>query len=216
MLLAAALVGGPGVVTVSAAEETGLTVQVTDSTVRLHWKAVSGRRYTIERSENLNGPWQQPGEVTAPGETAMWTDPDTPVPDARYYRLVWDPNDDGQPGNELFVTPDGGFESGGGPTTAWFQGRPLNNAPLIVQSVPGLSVAPRSGSYFAWLGGYHNLGETPNHRSVIQYGFPILVPGQLVSRDILDFMDKLDVREIHGYEPDLGLAVFTDGALTNR
>lgn len=47
-------------------------------------------------------------------------------------------------------------------------------------------------------------------------GFPILVPGQLVSRDILDFMDKLDVREIHGYEPDLGLAVFTETALTDR
>jgi arginine decarboxylase len=44
-------------------------------------------------------------------------------------------------------------------------------------------------------------------------GFPILVPGQLVSRDILEFMSKLDVKEIHGYEPDLGLAVFTDQAL---
>ncbi|MGA7689864.1 MAG: aminotransferase class I/II-fold pyridoxal phosphate-dependent enzyme [Jiangellales bacterium] len=47
-------------------------------------------------------------------------------------------------------------------------------------------------------------------------GFPILVPGQLVSPDILEFMDKLDVREIHGYEPDLGLAVFTEGALASR
>ncbi|MGB9374596.1 MAG: hypothetical protein WCA82_10610, partial [Jiangellales bacterium] len=47
-------------------------------------------------------------------------------------------------------------------------------------------------------------------------GFPILVPGQLVSPDILEFMDKLDVREIHGYEPDLGLAVFTEGALAGR
>jgi arginine decarboxylase len=44
-------------------------------------------------------------------------------------------------------------------------------------------------------------------------GFPILVPGQLVSIDILDFMEKLDVSEIHGYEPDLGLAVFTEAAL---
>jgi len=44
-------------------------------------------------------------------------------------------------------------------------------------------------------------------------GFPILVPGQVVSPAILDFMTKLDVKEIHGFDPDLGLAVFTDEAL---
>mgnify|MGYP002620895260 FL=1 len=44
-------------------------------------------------------------------------------------------------------------------------------------------------------------------------GFPILVPGQVVSREILDFMLALDVNEIHGYRPDLGLRVFTDEAL---
>ncbi len=44
-------------------------------------------------------------------------------------------------------------------------------------------------------------------------GFPILVPGQVVSREILDFMLALDVNEIHGYRPDLGLRVFTDDAL---
>ena len=47
-------------------------------------------------------------------------------------------------------------------------------------------------------------------------GFPILVPGQVVSEAILEFMDKLDVKEIHGYQPDLGLAVFTETALTDR
>lgn len=44
-------------------------------------------------------------------------------------------------------------------------------------------------------------------------GFPILVPGQVVSLAILDFMTTLDVKEIHGYDPDLGLAVLTDEAL---
>jgi arginine decarboxylase len=44
-------------------------------------------------------------------------------------------------------------------------------------------------------------------------GFPILVPGQTISRDILDFMRALDVNEIHGYRPDLGLRVFADAAL---
>ena len=43
-------------------------------------------------------------------------------------------------------------------------------------------------------------------------GFPILVPGQVVSTEILEFMRALDVSEIHGYRPDLGLRVFTDAA----
>lgn len=44
-------------------------------------------------------------------------------------------------------------------------------------------------------------------------GFPILVPGQVISREILTFMRALDVSEIHGYRPDLGLRVFTADAL---
>ena len=44
-------------------------------------------------------------------------------------------------------------------------------------------------------------------------GCPILVPGQVVSQEILSFMRNLDVSEIHGYRPDLGLRVFTDAAL---
>lgn len=44
-------------------------------------------------------------------------------------------------------------------------------------------------------------------------GFPILVPGQVISHEILDFMRALDVSEIHGYRPDLGLRVFTQSAL---
>ena len=50
---------------------------------------------------------------------------------------------------------------------------------------------------------------------VIPYppGFPILVPGQVVSTEIIDFMRKLDVKEIHGYRPELGLRVFTEQAL---
>jgi arginine decarboxylase len=44
-------------------------------------------------------------------------------------------------------------------------------------------------------------------------GFPILVPGQVVSREILAFMRALDVSEIHGYRSELGLCVFTEAAL---
>lgn len=59
-------------------------------------------------------------------------------------------------------------------------------------------------------------GETVVSASfIIPYppGFPILVPGQVVSQEILSFMLALDVSEIHGYRPDLGLRVFTKEAL---
>jgi arginine decarboxylase len=50
---------------------------------------------------------------------------------------------------------------------------------------------------------------------VIPYppGFPILVPGQVISKEILRFMRALDVKEIHGYRAELGLRVFTQAAL---
>ena len=44
-------------------------------------------------------------------------------------------------------------------------------------------------------------------------GFPVLVPGQVVSTEIIYFLAQLDVKEIHGYNPDLGLSVFTESAL---
>jgi arginine decarboxylase len=59
-------------------------------------------------------------------------------------------------------------------------------------------------------------GETVVSASfIIPYppGFPILVPGQVVSQEILAFMLALDVSEIHGYRPDLGLRIFTEEAL---
>jgi arginine decarboxylase len=47
-------------------------------------------------------------------------------------------------------------------------------------------------------------------------GFPILVPGQVISVEILNFMRALDVNEIHGYRPDLGLRVFNEAALSRQ
>lgn len=50
---------------------------------------------------------------------------------------------------------------------------------------------------------------------VIPYppGFPVLVPGQVINKEIIDFLIAIDVKEIHGYRPELGLRVFTDAAL---
>ncbi len=44
-------------------------------------------------------------------------------------------------------------------------------------------------------------------------GFPILMPGQVITAQILAFLDALDVKEIHGYDPVFGLRIFRPDAL---
>ena len=50
---------------------------------------------------------------------------------------------------------------------------------------------------------------------VIPYppGFPIMVPGQVITADTITFMRKLDVKEIHGYQAAQGLKLLTPSAL---
>ena len=50
---------------------------------------------------------------------------------------------------------------------------------------------------------------------VIPYppGFPIMVPGQVVTKEIITFMRKLDVKEIHGYRADRGLELLKPASL---
>lgn len=50
---------------------------------------------------------------------------------------------------------------------------------------------------------------------VIPYppGFPILVPGQVITSEILAFIKELEVKEIHSYNPKLGFKVFKDELL---
>jgi len=57
--------------------------------------------------------------------------------------------------------------------------------------------------------------EVVSSSFVIPYppGFPILVPGQVISGETLTFMRALDVKEIHGYRPELGLRVFTEASI---
>ncbi|AVR46803.1 ornithine decarboxylase [Christiangramia fulva] len=47
-------------------------------------------------------------------------------------------------------------------------------------------------------------------------GFPVLVPGQVVSEEIVSFLLALDVSEIHGYRADLGLRLFKDSVLNRQ
>ena len=44
-------------------------------------------------------------------------------------------------------------------------------------------------------------------------GFPVLVPGQVFSKQILSFMRSLDTPEIHGYRAESGYRVYLDKAL---
>ena len=44
-------------------------------------------------------------------------------------------------------------------------------------------------------------------------GFPVLVPGQVFSREILTFVRELATPEIHGYNPDFGYRVYTQKAI---
>ncbi len=50
---------------------------------------------------------------------------------------------------------------------------------------------------------------------VIPYppGFPIMVPGQVIESDTIDFMRKLDVKEIHGYNDARGLKLIKLSAI---
>ncbi len=50
---------------------------------------------------------------------------------------------------------------------------------------------------------------------VIPYppGFPIMVPGQVVTKEIIGFMRALDVKEIHGYNAEAGLKLIKPDAL---
>ncbi len=38
-------------------------------------------------------------------------------------------------------------------------------------------------------------------------GFPVLVPGQVITSEVIDFMAVLDTREIHGFDPNRGYRV---------
>src|SRR4029077_12964028 len=50
-------------------------------------------------------------------------------------------------------------------------------------------------------------GQAVSAKFVIPYppGFPIMVPGQVITAETITFMRKLDVKEIHGYQAALGL-----------
>jgi arginine decarboxylase len=57
--------------------------------------------------------------------------------------------------------------------------------------------------------------ELVSAKFVIPYppGFPIMVPGQVITQETIAFMRKLDVKEIHGFNASLGLELLKPAAL---
>ncbi len=68
------------------------------------------------------------------------------------------------------------------------------------------------------LGKLSGIDELVSTSFIIPYppGFPVLVPGQVVSPEIIRFMLALDVSEIHGYREDLGIKVFKSEVLNRK
>jgi arginine decarboxylase len=60
--------------------------------------------------------------------------------------------------------------------------------------------------------------ELVSAKFVIPYppGFPIMVPGQVVTKEIITFMRKLDVKEIHGYNATKGLELLKPDSLATH
>lgn len=58
-------------------------------------------------------------------------------------------------------------------------------------------------------------GQAVSAKFVIPYppGFPIMVPGQVITKETIEFMRKLDVKEIHGYQAALGLELINPAKL---
>ena len=115
-----------------------------------------------------------------------------PLPDFSYFHPVFCPGS-----LHKIPTPDGDIR------TAYFLAYDIENCEYMTIDGDEIAVAMNSGR------------ELVSATFVTPYppGFPILVPGQVVSEEILAFMRVLDVTEIHGYEPEFGLQLFTEEAL---
>ncbi|MCA9289681.1 MAG: hypothetical protein KDA25_01045, partial [Phycisphaerales bacterium] len=101
------------------------------------------------------------------------------------------------------------FKPGGDETTP--EGD-LRKAFFLAYDEAAVEFLPLDGSVTAALDSGR---EIVSAAFIIPYppGFPILVPGQVISREILAYLHAVDVKEIHGYEPEYGLRIFTEVAI---
>jgi arginine decarboxylase len=115
-----------------------------------------------------------------------------PLPDFSYFHQAFRSSS-----NASLPTPEGDIRK------AFFLAYDNENCDYITIDEKSIGAAVKSGR------------ELVSATFVTPYppGFPILVPGQVISEEILAFMRALDVKEIHGYEPEFGLQIFTEEVL---
>ncbi|MGB5326758.1 MAG: ornithine decarboxylase [Gammaproteobacteria bacterium] len=115
-----------------------------------------------------------------------------PLPDFSYFHAAFSPS-----ATKKVVTAEGDIRS------AFFLAYDDENCEYMTIDEKTIGAAMKSGR------------ELVSASFVTPYppGFPVLVPGQVISEAILAFIRALDVKEIHGYEPEIGLQLFTEAAL---
>lgn len=102
------------------------------------------------------------------------------------------------------------FRNGGTPEgdmrTAYYLGNDEDNCEYFRIEKSGIDAAMQAGRIFV----------ASSFLTPYPPGFPILVPGQVLSPEILGYLRALDTKEIHGYRADLGLRLFTESALAGK
>ncbi|WP_205032130.1 aminotransferase class I/II-fold pyridoxal phosphate-dependent enzyme [Hwanghaeella grinnelliae] len=139
-----------------------------------------------ERTEDMNGPERRVHEKKVHSLTHELP----PLPDFSRFHDAFRPDPNG-------TTPEGDMR------TAFFLAYAEEECEYLGLTDGTLAKAMEEGR------------QVVSATFIIPYppGFPILVPGQVVSDEIIEFLRNLDVKEIHGYRSDLGLRVFTEDAL---
>ncbi|MES5814103.1 aminotransferase class I/II-fold pyridoxal phosphate-dependent enzyme [Pseudoxanthomonas sp. Soil82] len=120
----------------------------------------------------------------------------TDVPDLPNFSRFHDAfrDDPAAPSNEGHMRP------------AFFMAYDEDNCEYIRLASPDLDARLRDGP------------EMVSANFVIPYppGFPIMVPGQIITADTIAFMRKLDVKEIHGYNAAQGIKLIKPSVLAGR
>jgi arginine decarboxylase len=105
--------------------------------------------------------------------------------------------------HDAFRDQPGGASNEGHIREAFFMAYEESNCEFIPLRSPQIDARLKDGP------------EMVSANFVIPYppGFPIMVPGQVITADTITFMRQLDVKEIHGYQAAQGLKLLTPASL---
>jgi arginine decarboxylase len=108
--------------------------------------------------------------------------------------------------HDAFRDNAGGASNEGHMREAFFMAYDAANCEFIRLASPDIDARLKNGP------------ELVSANFVIPYppGFPIMVPGQVITTETIAFMRKLDVKEIHGYQAAQGLKLLKPSALASH